>query len=297
MLARVHLAAVFQASLLTIVMIALLALRWRLFLRQQDVQLPFRTVLSLTWAGQFFNSVLPGSTGGDVVKIYQLCRLFPNRKAAAAVSVIIDRMSAFVALAALAAVAFLAGPTLGAVQPASLRQLNWWWFLALPLAAGAVAIAILKVLRSPHWLARIRHIAGVARTSFTLNWNMALAMALAFAIHFLNFFIAYVFARALGIQISYAHILLIMPIVLFLVLLPVTINGHGLREVVLIFYFTAMHITMQGNPAVGVAETVVSLSVLLVANDLLWAIPGGLWYLAFRRPALPAATSENTVTV
>ena len=81
------------ASALVALLITLLALRWRIFLRQQGLELPFSTIFSLTWAGQFFNSVLPGSTGGDVVKIYQLCRLAPDRKAAAAATVVVDRLA------------------------------------------------------------------------------------------------------------------------------------------------------------------------------------------------------------
>ena len=69
-------------------------------------------------------------------------------------------------------------------------------------------------------------------------------------------------------------------------MMPVTVNGHGLREVLLIFYFTYFHIALTGYAEVGVKETVVALSVLLVANDLLWALPSGLWCLArFKRTA------------
>ena len=143
----------------------------------------------------------------------------------------------------------------------------------------------MRLLRSPQWIYRLQHLFSVARTSFTLNRNMALAMVLAFAIHFLNFFIVYGFARALGIEITYGQVLLIFPVMLLVTLLPLTINGHGLREVVLIFYFTALHISLRNSPDVGVAEMVVSFSVLFVANDLLLALPGGFWYLAFRRSA------------
>src|SRR3712207_9577460 len=65
--------------------------RWEIFLQQQKLALPFGTTLALTWAGQFFNSCLPGSTGGDLVKIFQLCRFWPQRKAAAASTVVADR--------------------------------------------------------------------------------------------------------------------------------------------------------------------------------------------------------------
>ena len=54
---------------LSLLLIAGLALRWQIFLRQQGIKIPFTAVFSLTWAGQFFNSILPGATGGDVVKV------------------------------------------------------------------------------------------------------------------------------------------------------------------------------------------------------------------------------------
>ena len=82
MLTRLHVGWAVAGWALSSLMIVGLAVRWRIFLRQQNIALPFLTIFSLTWAGQFFNSILPGSTGGDVVKIYQLCRLAPDRKAA-----------------------------------------------------------------------------------------------------------------------------------------------------------------------------------------------------------------------
>src|SRR5256885_1648067 len=86
------------ALILTGTLIVALALRWQVFLRQQRIELPFRETFSLTWAGQFFNSVLPGSTGGDVFKIYQVCRRASDRKAGAVTSVLIDRFSALLAI-------------------------------------------------------------------------------------------------------------------------------------------------------------------------------------------------------
>jgi uncharacterized protein (TIRG00374 family) len=96
-LGRVDVPSLLGASLLTGLLIVGLALRWRIFLEQQNIVLPFGTVLGLTWAGQFFNSLLPGSTGGDVFKIYQVCRLAHDRKARAAATVLADRLSASLA--------------------------------------------------------------------------------------------------------------------------------------------------------------------------------------------------------
>ena len=43
-------------------------LRWWLLLRAQDIRIPYRLAHRLTFLGFFFNNVVPGPTGGDVVK-------------------------------------------------------------------------------------------------------------------------------------------------------------------------------------------------------------------------------------
>ncbi|MGI9089289.1 MAG: lysylphosphatidylglycerol synthase domain-containing protein [Chthoniobacterales bacterium] len=91
---------------------AIAGLAWRRgsFLRSTTYRAFLQAVFTLTWADQFFNSILPGSSGGDVLKIYQVCRLAPDRKAAAASTVFVDRLSAVLALATLAAGALLIDP-------------------------------------------------------------------------------------------------------------------------------------------------------------------------------------------
>ena len=274
----------------TFTMIALLALRWRSFLNQQSIRLPYQTTLSLTWTGQFFNSILPGSTGGDVVKLIQICRLVPDRKAAAASTVLLDRLSALIALLALALGAIVVDP-----RPLALVAPNIL-LLAIGLVGVAGSVALWLVYRMRKRFAfqgRLGRMLEAARGSLVFNGQLLSAFALAFTIHLLNFFAIYLFARALGIPISYSQVLCMMPVVLFLIMIPVTINGHGLREVLLIAYFGYMRIAVAGYP---VRETAVALSLLTVANDLLWSLPGGLWYLLrWQRTPLPSADQCSAV--
>lgn len=267
------------ASLLTPTMIVILSLRWRIFLKQQSINLSAGTVLGLTWAGQFFNSVLPGSTGGDVVKIYQVCRIVPDKKAAAAASVIVNRFTALIALAVLAAISLAYGRALPDLSPKSLPGPGWVWLLAAVVIVVAVVICFVKVIGSPHWLVRIRQMTSALRTSFTLNRAFFIGLVTALVVHMTNVAVFFGIARSLHIPITYFQALSFFPIILFLLLIPVTVNGHGLREMLLLFYFTHLHIALQSIPGAGPMETVVSLSLLGVANDLLWTMPGGLWYL------------------
>ena len=257
-----------------------MTLRWRIFLGQQNIPLSFSTVLSLIWAGQFFNSVLPGSTGGDVVKIYQACRLAPDQKPAAAATVFVDRLTALVALVVLTSISLAINPApLGILSsvPLSPRLVFAWVSVAL---AGALILAwvVLRLVRSSVWAGRISRTFAAVRKNLSFNRRFLVAILLAFAIHLVSFSTAYLFARALRIPISYPQVLLMMPVVLFVVLLPVTINGHGLRELLLIGYFSQMGIIFAGQSETGAREMAIALSLLLVTNDLLWSIPGGIWY-------------------
>ena len=282
-------------SALTLGLILLLALRWSLFLRRQSIPVPFSTIFSLTWSGQFFNSVLPGSTGGDFVKIFQLCRLAPDRKSAAAVTVVLDRFTALIALLCLAGVAFLRCP------------ISWSDFARIPRPGGRFIViagitlalvgtggAVFVAARSQVWLPRLRRVIAALKTSITPSPALALAIGMSFTIHLLSFFIAFCFARSLGIGITYWQVLEFFPVLLFLVMMPITVNGHGLREVLLIFYFSKLGIVVTGQTALGVQETAIAFSALLVANDLAWSLPGGIWYLLRFRSA-PAVKPQTTL--
>ena len=278
----------FSGSALTLGLILLLALRWTLFLRRQSIPVPFPTVFSLTWSGQFFNSVLPGSTGGDFVKIFQLCRLAPDRKAAAAVTVVLDRFTALIALLCLAGFAFFRCPISWADFAGVHRPSGRLLLIAGSVGGGmGLAVGALLATRSQVWLPRIARVIAAAKTSIAPSPALALAVVMSFAIHLLSFFIAFCFARSLGIGITYPQILAFFPVLLFLVMLPITVNGHGLREVLLIFYFGKLGVAIAGHPSPGVQETAIAFSALLVANDLTWSLPGGLWYFLRFRPAPP----------
>ncbi len=286
LLRRVAPGWVLLGSALTPLLIATLTIRWRIFLRQQRIQSSFSELFSLTWAGQFFNSILPGSTGGDVVKIYQLCRVAPDRKAAAAATVVADRLAALMALLLMAAIAFVVDPL--PLRLLSDQQVSIGAFtilmVMLAMCGGLIGWLLLRRFRSTQLVGRIGRTLAAAKNNLGFNLTSLAAFAVSLGLHGLNFFIFYCFAQALNVTISYGQVLLMMPVLFFLVMMPVTINGHGLRELLLIGYFTHMGVTAAGQPGIAVQEIAVGVSLLGVANELLWSIPGGVWYL-MRRPS------------
>lgn len=67
-------------------------LRWYLILRTFGIELRFCTVFEIYAIGAFSNAFLPGSTGGDVLRVVYVLRSVDKGKLRAAVSVFADRV-------------------------------------------------------------------------------------------------------------------------------------------------------------------------------------------------------------
>jgi len=83
------------------------ATRWWRLLIAAGCPTTWRTTVRLTFLGMFFNLVMPGMTGGDLVKAVMAAREHPARKAGAVVSVAVDRLIGLFLLASLAALVIL----------------------------------------------------------------------------------------------------------------------------------------------------------------------------------------------
>lgn len=90
--------------------VAITATRWWRLLAAVSVHTTWYASLRLTSLGQFFSIVLPGLTGGDLVKAVLAARENPRQRAHAVVSVLVDRLMGIGTLVLMgAAVVVLAG--------------------------------------------------------------------------------------------------------------------------------------------------------------------------------------------
>jgi uncharacterized protein (TIRG00374 family) len=79
-------------------------LRWRMLLRSVGIQASFWDAFRLGFIGAFFNNVIPGLTGGDLIKAIYIAKEHPEQRADAVLTVVVDRVLGIVALALIAAV-------------------------------------------------------------------------------------------------------------------------------------------------------------------------------------------------
>ena len=72
--------------------------RWQLLLRAQNINIKLTNLYKLYLFGFIFNFALPSNIGGDAVKLYQLFKKHPDRKAGSVAATLLDRLLGLLAL-------------------------------------------------------------------------------------------------------------------------------------------------------------------------------------------------------
>ncbi len=145
------------AGVILVTVTAIQFYRWYLLVRA--LGLPFRVydALRLGLVGLFYNTFLPGSVGGDVVKAVFIARGHPERKAAAVATVIADRLIGLFGLilfsAAVGGGCWLAGDQ----QIATNTKLQGVIVVCAGLASSAVVGYFLLGIVNSAAAERIRH--------------------------------------------------------------------------------------------------------------------------------------------
>ena len=273
-------------ALIAPLVILTLAVRFRAVLKKGAIPLPMRTTISIVWGGQFWNFFLPGSTGGDLYRLAALWSKYPARKTDALVAVFVDRFlaTAVLGLAALIGMFFLPLQTLW--HFASMRSSS---ILLVPVAIAVCLVVLMTLLPIARkalgrCMDSLVHKLGDARSFLVPDRSMLIVLGWAVVGHVVNFCVFFCYARAVGLTISFGQVCLILPTLLILLMVPISINGHGVREVLLVLFFTALGIVP--NRTASLPETVVALSVVGLSSDMALGLLGGFAFLLGRRERL-----------
>jgi uncharacterized membrane protein YbhN (UPF0104 family) len=126
----VHVAPLLFASVLCLTGLALTFFRWWVLVRAQNLPFTLRSAFRLGMIGYYFNSYLPGSVGGDLIKAVCVARE-QRRRTVAVATVLLDRV---IGVAALFCLALLVG--------------GWLWCLGRlgPLEKQVCATALTGVV-------------------------------------------------------------------------------------------------------------------------------------------------------
>lgn len=244
--------------------------RWQLLLRAQNIVVPFGRAYSLTYIGYFFNNIIPGLTGGDLVKAFFVAR-DTDRKTGAVVSVIVDRVVGLLALALIAAVMVL-------YDPVSFREVAFiiYGFLAVSALGGIVLYSrrIRRFLRLDLLLTKLpaKQLLQEVDAAFFIYRHRKMALVMALVLSFFNHFgviSIYVFAGiAIGVQADVISYFITVPVINIVTAIPLAPGGWGLGEMASVKF-----LALAG---IGVTEAF-TISVLFRLSLLVSSLPGGLF--------------------
>jgi uncharacterized protein (TIRG00374 family) len=258
-------------------MVLVSAWRWGLLLHAQHVVIHFRALLDSFLVATFFNNFLPSNIGGDVIRIRDSSRAAGSKTLATTV-VLVDRGIGLMGLVLVAAVGTtVAARTSDAIGPVGPGLL--WLSLAGAVAVAAPAVLmpdavarLLRPLRALHqeWVEERLSRLTAALAKFRAAPHSLLTCFVG-AIVVQGVIVAFyaAIARALGISVPPAHLAIIVPISLIVQMLPLSVNGLGVREATFGFYFTQIGLPL---------ESAIALSFIGAALIMLFSVSGGVTY-------------------
>lgn len=221
--------------------------RWHVLLRSAGTRIPIRHTLQITFAGLFASNFLPTTIGGDVVRLGGAIRLGYDRAISLA-SLIVDRLVGMTGMG-------MAALTLLFSLPDLLNSIRVGWdncfrlILAKPflptyfpkdvLLAGAI------VQQIGGWQKFKERLRGAFRRlvealKLWLAQPKALLGALAFTwVHMLCVFTSvWILLPGFGETVSFWRIAGLWALTYFVTLLPISVNGLGVQELSMTFFFT-----------------------------------------------------------
>ncbi|CAH2713415.1 hypothetical protein BACCIP111895_00550 [Neobacillus rhizosphaerae] len=235
------------------------------------------------YIGLFFNNFLPGSVGGDLVRVFYLGRITGIPIATA--SVAFERITSG---AALVAIAIFSSIVLKSAR-------TYLWPILLVLAAILLCSYLISI-----WIKRRKNITNIQSsipTSRISRWLMKLKSELekivAISLNYrkenkkwwLNIAILSILFQvglawindllflSLGIDIPWLELLMVITLISVITMLPISVNGLGVREGCYVLFFKELGVPVE------IAVTVSLLFFILVSIS---SLAGGVFWMLER---------------
>ena len=222
------------------------SIQWHLLLKADGIVLPFSKTFRLYFVGLFFNNFLPANVGGDAVKIYDVSRIGNDPYQVFAIT-FLDRVIGITGLCILALIAAFGLLRGGGIENATIYIVIFLGCVA-PVLALALNRRLSRSVRKLFGMIKIwglgerfdiifNHLGGFRRLR-TLLVRLSL---LAILVQFLRVTTHIFVGKALGIEMSlasYVYFFVFVPLLGLIMVLPISINGLGIREGTGILLFT-----------------------------------------------------------
>jgi glycosyltransferase 2 family protein len=261
---------------LVIVDRALMGWRWIALLGAIDPSRrpPLGAVLRVFFVSTFLGTFLPASIGADAVRTVATARLGVPAAPAAA-SVVLDRLLGIVGILALAVLGLFLARDLRS-HPAVVAALA---FTSAIVAVGAALIfsdragAAARLFARAAPGAQLKHLGVEVINAIQMHrghrGRIAAVLLASIAVQVLRVLEAWTLGLALSVPAAFSTYLAFVPLILLIMLLPITVNGIGTSQGAFVWLFGT-----AGVPAAAAF----ALSVLFLALGVVGNLPGALLY-------------------
>ena len=208
--------------------------RWHMLLEALDIHMGQGRSFVLNMVGSFYNSFMPGSTGGDLIKAYYASKHTPHR-ARAVMTVIIDRILGLIAL-------IILGGVMAAVQWRIPTCRNVALISAALLLMTAIGLMVfyngkLRKLTGLDWfLKRLPMQKQVHKAIETMELygknpgTVAFAIIMTFPVHMTTIISATFAGKAFGLRLAALYYWAVVPVITLMGAIPISPQGVGVME-------------------------------------------------------------------
>ncbi len=252
--------------------------RWRMLMRPLMPVLSLGNLFGIYCIGLFFNLTFPTLIGGDVVKMYYAGR--PSKSYAQSfAATFLDRDAGMLAMMIIACAAILVYPIDVPRIPVSVIV----WSAFAVFVIGNIALFaprfhrlltdVLRRLRLSKIATKIDMISGAFQIMGKHKAVLLISLLISFLNQLLVISVTWIMALGLRINVSVWYFLIFVPVITLISMIPISLNGMGLREYSFMSLFGAVGVLPASCIALGLISSIVI---------ILSSLPGGVVYIFFR---------------
>jgi uncharacterized protein (TIRG00374 family) len=263
------------AVLLGILRNVIFAYRWKITLTVSGIKASFPKLVKSYFVGTFFNLFLPTALGGDVVRGYDLA-MYSGKRMGAVTSVLIERIVGFFALAFIALLALLFGSSViedTAVTTVILIVCLSYFVLAIIVFNAKIMkrlVAVLKFIKLWDIGKRLDRMYDSLYAFTAHKAILGQCFILSIICQTLAILAAYSLALAINLKLAPIYFFMVLPMIWIITMVPLSINGLGVREGAFVFFFTKVGVSDSGA---------LLLSFLNFSQLIVLGLIGGIIYL------------------
>ena len=267
-----------------------MAWRWQLLLAAKGMHEPLGWLTRVYFVGYAAGQILPTAIGGDAVRIIEHARRRPEAKANAAAAVLMERVIGAAGVLLVVAV----GIAIAAGRYENVRALVFLEIVFVAITALILAVLFSRRLSRPleervFPLGRRLRLEGPVTSLYRAMHEyrevpgpLFVVLAVTMAVQFVRIVAIWLCGEAVGVDVSPLVYFILGPLLFLIQMVPVTLNGLGVREVFFVEFLSRFDVSEPAALATGLLFYAVTIAV---------ALPGVFIFIwQSVRPAAPRPT-------